>query len=1214
MLSMRFAAAVVMIAAGFCPGFAQGAPMPADVLQVDLEPGIRQSAQRPERFAVDVPHEASPATHGSWSREKGVSTWRYSARIPTAVSMSFHAGVFQLPAGATLKASGGGTVASYGPRDTGATGLWSRVFRGDRVDLELSVPQSQEAQVQLEISSLQAGYRSLGKGVDDHPAYKKLRAISATTSGCIENFSCHENAGNFGPRNATGAITVGGVALCTATLVNNVRGDLKHYLLTARHCQDPNSGASSVVLYFDATVPCDAALASVYDTLSDGRFGGGTRTVVEQQDVWLIEFGPDLVAQHVYFAGWDATGGTFVGGYSPHHAQGRSRQYASWFGQALLHDINNSALGSGYRATFWGVVNQVGSVGSGASGGGLFDSGNHLVGTLSLAQVPAGGGDGLCPVASPTAPNSSNTVAEYNALAAVWDSTADTTSRTNPTTLKSVLDPDNTGTKVLDGFELMTGPYVHSESVNAFSGGDLKLTWEAPGATSCVADGGRPGDGWGGPVPLSGTTRVTEDFDGDVFYILRCTDGTRKSYYAARVSWAQSPPNARFEASPNYDIYVLQTKRFTWNSNVQPCVASGGVAGDGWAGDKTKSGTQDVVMRKIGPVSYTLTCGTGSRVSVQTHTTNTQPPAAYLISAGLVDNLRIGQPLKLAVSGTGNCTRTGGSAGDNWGSSSGDPTEVTATVAGTYTYTLTCTGDGQTATASVTATFNDSAPFVTLDSSAYTTEVGNTGYIYDSSRGTPINLTWNSNLPTCELRYAGPGTIAGKIWYEPLINTGNKIDLQYVAGTYTYTATCTGAGGATATATRTVEYTADHPYIYFYVPSTLVANQPFPFSWQSNLYPCVGDGGVAGDGWAGPKADAKGSSPVVEVQPGNYNYGVTCGAAGGPQQRQVGTTVVPAPSVTVTPNHSNLQVLFFNNMDWSATTAPCVLSSDTQNRDWTGSHYASGRIAVNEQTPGPHTYTATCGPPGATVSGSATVVWEPSPFPAVTFTASKAQAALNEPVTLTWNATNTNYCSASSTQPIDGWNGGVGVSGQMQVRSAFSGKVTFTLSCVNGSPVQVVVEFSSPTGVQIPFVPPTVTLAADKTQLVVGQSLTLSWNATHASECTSAGGAGDDGWTGTLPFSSSKTITTQVPGRYYYFVLCTGAPPSAQAQVEVNFLAPAGTSSSSSGGGTGGSSSSSSSSSGGGKGGGGGRIDWVLLLLLSGVGFSRQFLQRFPAR
>src|SRR5262245_32620175 len=76
-----------------------------DVLDVDLEPAIAEAMTRPERFAVDVAHVADFKHDGTWVRAGGVSTWRYKVRIPGAVSMSFHASTWQLPAGASLTVS-----------------------------------------------------------------------------------------------------------------------------------------------------------------------------------------------------------------------------------------------------------------------------------------------------------------------------------------------------------------------------------------------------------------------------------------------------------------------------------------------------------------------------------------------------------------------------------------------------------------------------------------------------------------------------------------------------------------------------------------------------------------------------------------------------------------------------------------------------------------------------------------------------------------------------------------------------------------------------------------------------------------------------------------------------------------------------------------------------------------------------------------------------
>jgi hypothetical protein len=1171
--------AILLLCAFAAVANAAAAPLPAKILNVDLEPAIRESARRPERFAVDVPASANARADGAWSRANGVSTWHHALRIPGAVSLSFHARTLVLPAGATLRVTAGAASVVYRQTDASDAGLWGRVLKGDTLAFDISVPTSREADVAFDLASLQAGYRGLGAGVEDHPAYKKLRAMNALASSasCTENFSCHETAQNFGPRNATAAIVVAGVALCTATLINNVREDTRPYLLSARHCQVPESGDSSIAVYWDGVVPCEAALGSVYDTLTPVHIGG--HTVVEQQDVWLIDFQRELDSNHPYFAGWDATGGTFVGGYSPHHAQGRSRQYVGWFGQALLHDISNSALGSGYRGTFWGLVNQVGSTGGGASGGGLFDPANRLVGTASLALLSGEGGVGSCPVASPPAPKSSNTVAEYNALSAVWDSTADTTSSTNPLTLKAVLDPDNTGIQVLDGFELLKGAYLSANSANAFTGTPITLTWNAPGASTCTAAGGRAGDGWTGTLAPSGSQSVDEQDPGDIVYAIRCTDGSRKSYASMRMTWTQLPPSAALFANPGYDSVIGTISRFTWSANRPGCIASGGAAGDGWAGAKAQVGSQDVPLTEIGSHTYVLTCG--SAVSQVTFATT--PPFAFLDTVASADNLRIGQPLTFSAAGAPDCVRSGGSPGDGWTLSTGETPVIVATVPGTYTYTLTCSGGGQTATASIQRTFNGAAPFVTLTATPNRMEVGVNGPVADNSHGQGADLGWTSNLANCELSYAGPGDIAGSLGFGTLYNNDHWGHLAEVAGLYTYTVVCSG-NGVSATAATTIDWYTDHPTVRISVPPTVVLNQGFWVTWQSNTQPCTATQGIPGDGWAGAKAIAEQNFTTVFVPvstpPGTYTYRIECGVVAAEA-----TTTVAGPTVSVVSNFQHLQVGSAATVDWVSTVGPCELTSNPANPSWTGTQFASGRAFVGVSEPGPVTLIASCGPPGAQIIGSTTVTFDPSPTLNWSLTASKTTANINEPVTLTWSTTS-DYCSASANTTVNDWNGGMSGSGTQQISRPIPGKVTYRLMCNNIGQREVEITFIGPSDAPNPFIPPTVSLTASHTQRLTGERVTLTWNSAHASECQAAGGTTGDGWTGSLSLSASQTVTEATPGNYDYFVLCSGAPPSAQAMVTVQFLAPA-----ANGGGG-------SNAAGRGKGGGGGRLDWLMLAFL----------------
>jgi hypothetical protein len=84
---------ILFLVIGFRSSPAQTGAPAVDVVQINLDPLINTAAKDRNRFAVDIPHviDASPAGMGSWSVTRGVATWRYSVRLPTAVSLSFHA-------------------------------------------------------------------------------------------------------------------------------------------------------------------------------------------------------------------------------------------------------------------------------------------------------------------------------------------------------------------------------------------------------------------------------------------------------------------------------------------------------------------------------------------------------------------------------------------------------------------------------------------------------------------------------------------------------------------------------------------------------------------------------------------------------------------------------------------------------------------------------------------------------------------------------------------------------------------------------------------------------------------------------------------------------------------------------------------------------------------------------------------------------------------
>ena len=494
------------------------------MVRANLEPLIRAAADSPVQFAVPVPHSASTAASGTWSVAGGQATWRYAVQVPTAVSLSFHARVPSFPESAVLLVSGAHSATSYGASDLRRGELWSRVHAGDTLELTLTVAAADAPSVDLRIVSLQAGYRAIGPGVADHPLYERLvrTAGSAGNGSCITNYECEVTAGNATPASATVALVVENLYQCTGTLINDVPGDNTPYVLTARHCETGQLGggnpaaASGVTVYWNATSTCGTPLGSIYDGGLPSQTGA--RTVVEQQDAWLIELDTNPVVADAQFAGFDASGGAVTGGYTIHHAQGGDKQFVAWSGVAFALE-ENDALGSAYLSNFLETVNQTGNIGPGASGSGFFNRNNHLVGALALGRKSTdASGYGACPVTPAPAPNGSNGVADFTSLAAVWTSTADTTSSTGGRTLQSVLDPGNSGSLVVPGkpVEMVTNnaapppaPQITFSPATVTAGQSFTAGWSAANAANCTLTGGIPGGTWGGSAqsfPPTGST------------------------------------------------------------------------------------------------------------------------------------------------------------------------------------------------------------------------------------------------------------------------------------------------------------------------------------------------------------------------------------------------------------------------------------------------------------------------------------------------------------------------------------------------------------------------------------------------------------------------------------------------------------------------------------------------------------------------------------
>jgi hypothetical protein len=1169
-----------------------------------LSPLIDRSAQYPTRFAVDVTHTVSTASAGTWSQSGTSSTWTYSIRIPTAVSMSFHASSLRLPPSAVLTVTGSdGVGTGYRAHDVARSGLWSRPLAGDTLMLSLSVSAAERAQAALQIDSFQAGYRSLGGGVTDNAHYRALMRSAARsgaqTHSCTVNYSCDATSANQGPGHATVAIVVGNVTQCTGTLINDTSADATPYVLTARHCENGMLGggdpaaAASVTVYWDAVTPCGATLRSIYDPQAITQ--SGATTVVEQQDAWLIQLDAPPVARDAYYSGWDATGGVFSGGYSIHHALGYDKQYVDWFGQPILLNIPGATLNLGYSSTFWGVINAVGSTGAGASGGALFDPNNNVVGSATLGELANGPNSaGICPATSPQAPSPSTVTAMYTALSAIWSSNADTTSSTGAATLQSVLDAAKTGKLVLNGLGLLPVTLTIDQS-SPVTGQMVNLTWSAAGAQTCTASGGTNGDGWAGPRGTSGTYALTEQSGSEVTYSIQCTAPNRAGSASVSVTW-QFVPALVSMTGTGPTAAAGRPVLLQWTANTEPCTAGGGISGDGWTGGKPTSGSQGVLASVLGNVTYTLTCGSGGRTATGQYTFAVVAPSVSPITDDATQ-MRAGQSVNLQFTGGGSCVASGGAAGDGWAgplaTSSQDSGVLSYTLpvaeatAGTYTYTVTCSGAGATAnlsaSRSITVTFTSAAPGASLSASPTPVEIDTD----PGASASVLKLAWTSNVRPCSLTFVGPGNLTGTITgLEAGLPKGTAQDDEPVAGSYVYTITC-GAGQNQAQASTPVTWFTNAPAVSLNASSSWPLGTPWMVGWQSNVYPCSGTGGLTGDGWAGSKAGPLGSQAVSESTLGPVTFGITCGTGAQSVQAQASTTVI-APAVSITANANTLPVNGNLLISWSGNFEPCTSSISPGNGGWGTVLPETGSFQTSQLVAGTYTYRINCaGAQAATqvsFTGSLT-----------TLTASASNASVGTPIVLSWSSPpNSASCTAGGGSGHDGWTGSFPPAGTKTVTSTAPSTLAYTVSCDFGygpSKAQTQVTYTPVTATDPAAPTPAVTLSANASSQAVGSPVTLTWTSRNANSCTASGGASGDGWIGTVSLSGTMSLTESTAGSFSYGIVCSGAPPAASAKAAVDFTGPGVTVN-------------------GGKGGGGAFDPWCAVLL----GLVVYRLQRHRAR
>ncbi|MDM4772325.1 serine protease [Solimonas sp. SE-A11] len=420
------------------PALATEAP-PRHVLSiVQVQEATEDAKQDPLRYAVPQATDLR-LSDGIWDQPAASQArWRLGIDSNGAESLSLRLEDLHLPAGSELRWIGEDSGDIQGPFGADSSGtLWLPLVRGSHALLELRLPAAEKGHASLRIAEAQHGYRAFNM-----PGTAKGYFNKQGSGACNIDVACTTANPWLSQVRSVVLLTIGNSAVCTGTLVDNVRRDGTPYVLTANHCRfDQQSSPSSIRAYFnvnrsgcgsgtEGSVGQNLAVAEVVSRSTTSDFAL-LRLLSSENGNSASDFNP-------YFAGWDASGTAPSSGAAIHHPSGDDKKISIYSSspqkQADMEICDRSK--NCFTVDAWKVSWNKGTTEAGSSGAALWNQDGQIVGTLS-------GGSARCDGDKP------NTGSDYfGRLDLSWTG-GDAKALGN--SLKSALDPDNTGTISLVG-------------------------------------------------------------------------------------------------------------------------------------------------------------------------------------------------------------------------------------------------------------------------------------------------------------------------------------------------------------------------------------------------------------------------------------------------------------------------------------------------------------------------------------------------------------------------------------------------------------------------------------------------------------------------------------------------------------------------------------------------------------------------------------------